>query len=297
MIGAHKAISQRSHGRTGARGFGGWLAGAAVAIALVVAPQFAEARDQDGGGRRGGSHAEGRSFAGRGDADRGRNFGNRESAGREFSGRSREARSFGDRGAGERRFGNRESGNRNFGGRDFTDRGRSYGGRDVAERRGDGQRFDGRRFDGRRFDGRRFDGGRRSYGRPTYGRSYGGWRGSRWWGPSTFIGFGSYYDDYRAWPYYGLAAWELAEYAYLTEQQVRAQEDAMIAATSAPLNDPIAWNDGTASGSVTPLRDGETDDGRTCREFQQEITVDGKRQRAYGTACREPDGSWQMVEK
>ena len=100
-----------------------------------------------------------------------------------------------------------------------------------------------------------------------------------------------------AWPYYGLAAWELAEYADLTEQQVRAQEDAMIAATSAPLNDPIAWNDGASSGSVTPLRDGQTTDGRTCREFQQEIVVDGKRQRAFGTACREPDGSWQMVEK
>lgn len=292
MIGAHKAISQRSHMRTRAQGLGIWLAGAALAFALVAAPHLAEARDHDGGGRRGGSNAEGRSVAGRGDGDRVRNFGNRESGGRAFSGRTREAGGFGDRGTGERRFGNRNSGVERF-----AERGRSYGGRDVAERRGDGQRFDDRRFDSRRFDGRRFDGGRRSYGRPYYSRGYGGWRGSRWWGPSTFIGFGSYYDDYRAWPYYGLAAWELAEYANLSEQQVRAQEDAMIAATSAPLNDPIAWNDGAASGSVTPLRDGQTDDGRTCREFQQEITVDGKRQRAYGTACREPDGSWEMVEK
>jgi len=263
MIGSRKTISSGSHDSVPAPRFSGWLAGAALAIALAMTPQFAHARDQDGdarhgnGHRGGGSHADGRSFAGRSQA---------------FN-----ANAGADRG---RDFGHREAGGRGFGGRDF-------------ERRN----FEGRRTDVRQYAGRRFDGDRRSYSRPYYGRGYGGWRGSRWWGSTTFIGFGSFYDDSMAWPYYGLAAWELAEYADLTERQVRAQEDAMIAATSAPLNDPIAWNDGESAGSVTPLRDGQTTDGRTCREFQQEIVVDGKRQRAFGTACREPDGSWQMVEK
>lgn len=32
-----------------------------------------------------------------------------------------------------------------------------------------------------------------------------------------------------------------------------------------------------------------------CREFQQTIVVGGKPQQAYGTACRQPDGSWQII--
>ena len=31
-----------------------------------------------------------------------------------------------------------------------------------------------------------------------------------------------------------------------------------------------------------------------CREFQQTITVGGKTERAYGRACRQPDGSWKI---
>jgi surface antigen len=33
-----------------------------------------------------------------------------------------------------------------------------------------------------------------------------------------------------------------------------------------------------------------------CREFQQTIIVGGKPQPAHGTACRQPDGSWQIVK-
>lgn len=32
-----------------------------------------------------------------------------------------------------------------------------------------------------------------------------------------------------------------------------------------------------------------------CREFQQNVVIDGKRQQAHGTACRQPDGSWRIV--
>lgn len=31
-----------------------------------------------------------------------------------------------------------------------------------------------------------------------------------------------------------------------------------------------------------------------CREFTQTITVGGRIQQSYGTACLQPDGSWQM---
>ena len=47
-------------------------------------------------------------------------------------------------------------------------------------------------------------------------------------------------------------------------------------------------------GSVTPLRT-YRENGRYCREFQQDITVGGNTERAYGRACRQPDGTWQIM--
>ena len=68
-------------------------------------------------------------------------------------------------------------------------------------------------------------------------------------------------------------------------------------AYSAPVGETVKWNNPQSgnSGSVTPVRDGYSSSGRYCREYQQTITVDGKRQSGYGTACQQPDGSWQIV--
>ena len=49
-------------------------------------------------------------------------------------------------------------------------------------------------------------------------------------------------------------------------------------------------------GSVTPLDYYQRPDGRYCREYTQAITVGGRREEAYGRACRQPDGSWQIVQ-
>jgi hypothetical protein len=35
--------------------------------------------------------------------------------------------------------------------------------------------------------------------------------------------------------------------------------------------------------------------GRTCREYQTTVTLGGAPQSVHGTACLQPDGSWQMV--
>jgi surface antigen len=48
------------------------------------------------------------------------------------------------------------------------------------------------------------------------------------------------------------------------------------------------------SGTVTTTRTFQQD-GRYCREYNNTITVGGKTEKAYGTACRQPDGSWQVV--
>ncbi len=48
------------------------------------------------------------------------------------------------------------------------------------------------------------------------------------------------------------------------------------------------------SGTFTPVRTYQEPSGQYCREYQQEVTIGGERQRSYGTACRRPDGSWEV---
>ncbi len=59
---------------------------------------------------------------------------------------------------------------------------------------------------------------------------------------------------------------------------------------------PSTWRnpDSGHAGTVTPTRTYERDSG-PCREYQQTVTIDGRTQRAYGTACRQADGSWKIV--
>ena len=49
------------------------------------------------------------------------------------------------------------------------------------------------------------------------------------------------------------------------------------------------------SGTITPTKTYQQADGAYCREYQQTVTVGGKTEQAYGTACRQPDGSWKIV--
>lgn len=60
---------------------------------------------------------------------------------------------------------------------------------------------------------------------------------------------------------------------------------------------PVTWRnpDSGHAGTVTPQPAYETSSGQYCREFQQTVTIDGQTQSAYGTACRQPDGSWKIV--
>lgn len=74
-------------------------------------------------------------------------------------------------------------------------------------------------------------------------------------------------------------------------------EQANQRAYSAPIGQTISWNnpDTGHSGTVTPIRDGSTSDGRYCREYTQTIYVGGQKESGHGTACREPDGTWQIM--
>jgi len=62
-----------------------------------------------------------------------------------------------------------------------------------------------------------------------------------------------------------------------------------------PNGQPVAWRnpDTGHQGTVTPIRTYQSG-GRYCREFQTNVTIGGQNERAFGTACRQPDGSWQV---
>ena len=49
------------------------------------------------------------------------------------------------------------------------------------------------------------------------------------------------------------------------------------------------------AGSVTPLATSITANGQPCREYHQTVTIGAETQSAYGTACRQADGSWRIV--
>lgn len=50
-----------------------------------------------------------------------------------------------------------------------------------------------------------------------------------------------------------------------------------------------------ANVSATPTRTFRSGSGENCREYQTTVTVSGKRENAYGTACRQADGSWKIA--
>lgn len=74
-------------------------------------------------------------------------------------------------------------------------------------------------------------------------------------------------------------------------------ESAARRAYAAPIGDPISWNNPQSgnSGTITTTRDGWSSAGQYCREFKQQINVGGRSEAAYGTACKQADGTWKVV--
>jgi len=68
---------------------------------------------------------------------------------------------------------------------------------------------------------------------------------------------------------------------------------------TAPPGQALPWRNPQSgnSGTITPQRYYQNQSGHYCREFQQTISVAGQTQQGYGTACRQPDGSWKIVEQ
>jgi len=58
-----------------------------------------------------------------------------------------------------------------------------------------------------------------------------------------------------------------------------------------------AWvnPDSGHSGRVTPRPSYQRASGETCRKYEHEVTIDGRREIMKGTACRQRDGTWRTV--
>jgi surface antigen len=82
-----------------------------------------------------------------------------------------------------------------------------------------------------------------------------------------------------------------------TQDRMLANQAAQQAFESSPTGAPSSWRnpDNGHYGNVTPTRTFQNPNGAYCREYQQQIFIDGRPQRSYGTACRQPDGSWRVV--
>ncbi len=111
----------------------------------------------------------------------------------------------------------------------------------------------------------------------------------------TYYGYGHYVSDNNAWRWLGFTAITLKLLDMIDEQAQREHEEAQIEATSADVGEKIYWDTDEASGYVVTTKKGTSSRGLQCREYQHSITVGGKTEEAYGSACLQPDGSWKII--
>jgi surface antigen len=80
------------------------------------------------------------------------------------------------------------------------------------------------------------------------------------------------------------------------EDKRRAYAAQVQALESGPSGAPVAWRnpDSGRYGSIVP-GPASNSNGMSCRQFTHTIYIDGKPQTERGTACRNPDGTWQRV--
>ncbi|MSP81368.1 MAG: glycine zipper 2TM domain-containing protein [Alphaproteobacteria bacterium] len=79
--------------------------------------------------------------------------------------------------------------------------------------------------------------------------------------------------------------------------QSYADQTAQRALETSPSGQTNTWNnpDSGHSGTLTPEPAYTSAAGEQCREYQQTVTVGSQIQEAYGTACRQADGTWKIV--
>jgi surface antigen len=86
------------------------------------------------------------------------------------------------------------------------------------------------------------------------------------------------------------ASLDRADQAYLATTSQNAFE-------SYPTGRTASWSNPDTGhyGSITPTHTYVAGNGQNCREFQQTIYISGQAQTGNGTACRNANGTWQIM--
>ena len=79
--------------------------------------------------------------------------------------------------------------------------------------------------------------------------------------------------------------------------EAAANQAAQTAWESNPDGQASPWRNPNSghSGYTTPTHTYQTASGQDCRDYQTAVVIDGRTQTATGTACRQPDGTWRIV--
>ena len=82
-----------------------------------------------------------------------------------------------------------------------------------------------------------------------------------------------------------------ADRTYMDRANQRALE-------TSPSGSQVSWRnpDSGNAGTIVPQPAYQAPGGEYCREFQQTIQVGGETKQGFGTACRQPDGSWKIMQ-
>lgn len=125
-------------------------------------------------------------------------------------------------------------------------------------------------------------GGGHDGGHHDGGRDRGGWGGHS----SVFIG-----GDFGYWPY-GYGYWPGYYYDYPPPVVYAPPPVAYYpppAAYAAPVPAP-------APAATAPAAQNPAIDQSYCRQYQGTVMVDGATQPSSGVACRQPDGTWRIIQ-
>lgn len=65
-----------------------------------------------------------------------------------------------------------------------------------------------------------------------------------------------------------------------------------------PVGQPTYWQNANSGAAyrVVPTRNVTVRGNKYCREYRTVADIAGKKQQIYGTACRQPDGTWKAVK-
>ena len=76
------------------------------------------------------------------------------------------------------------------------------------------------------------------------------------------------------------------------------QKNMQSAITTTPVGSQAQWTNQQTdiTYKVTPTKQYTSSSNQYCREYTTTVTVEGKQQTGYGTACKQADGQWKIVK-